>query len=96
MTSLRLRKVVRDLWLHRGRTALAVVAIAVGVAGSGGVLNTWSLVRIATTREFEASRPPTAILRTDGVTQGALAAARAVPGVVMVESRASTPIAFTR
>ena len=45
MLSPRWRKVVRDMWLHRGRTALVVLAIAVGTRGRRGDPDAWALVR---------------------------------------------------
>ena len=58
------RKVIGDLRQHRGRTLLAVLAIAVGLAASGTVLDTWALVRIATRDGFLASDPVACLLYT--------------------------------
>lgn len=84
------RKVIGDLRQHRGRTLLAVLAIAVGLAASGTVLDTWALVRIATRDGFLASDPVAATLRVDSVTAGLLARVREVPGVRDAESRRTT------
>jgi len=56
----RWRKVLRDLWLHKSRTVLVVLAIAAGIAGAGAVLNTWALVRRVTREQYLASNPASA------------------------------------
>ena len=40
MLSPRWRKVVRDVWLHKSRTFLVIVAITIGLIGAGSVLDT--------------------------------------------------------
>jgi len=45
MLSPRWRKMLRDGWLHRGRSVSVVLAIVVGLAGAGTVLDAWSLLR---------------------------------------------------
>ncbi len=87
MRSVRWRKVARDAWLHRSRTLLVVLAIAVGIAGAGSVLNTWSLLRRVTRDEFLATNPPSATLRLDAVDSSLLAAVRALDGVQGAEAR---------
>jgi putative ABC transport system permease protein len=83
----RWRKVARDLWRHKARTALVVLAIVVGIVGAGAVLDTWSLLRGVTRSEFRQSRPASATLRTSGVDAALLACARGVPGVADAEAR---------
>ena len=39
MASPRVRKVLRDVWHHKARTILVVLAIAIGIIGAGAVLN---------------------------------------------------------
>jgi putative ABC transport system permease protein len=83
----RWRKAVGDLRAHRGRTALAVLAIAAGLAGAGTVLNAWALVRVATRDGFLAADPPAATLEVDSATPALLARVRTVPGVRHAEAR---------
>jgi len=83
----RWRKVWRDLWLHRGRSALVVVAIAAGLAGAGTVLITWALVQRVTRVQYLASDPASATIRTGAVDSALLATIRAVPGVGAAEAR---------
>lgn len=90
MRSPRWRKAIGDLRQHRGRTLLAVLAIAVGLAAAGTVLDTWALVQVATREGFLASDPVAATLRVDSVPAGLIARVRALPGVRDVESRRTT------
>src|SRR4051812_21246735 len=83
----RWRKVWRDGMLHKARTLLVVLAIAVGIAGSGTVLNAWALVDRATHDGYLASDPPAATLRVDSLDDTALSLVRAVPGVRGAEAR---------
>jgi len=87
MADRRLHKLFRDVWLHKARCALVVIAIAVGVAGAGIVLNAWALVEIATREGYRASNPAAATLRTDSITPDILARARAVTGVADAQAR---------
>lgn len=83
----RWRKVLRDVWLHKARTLLVVLAIAVGIVGAGSVLNTWSLMRRVTRDGYLATNPPSATLRTDSVNDALLARIRAHPGVADAQAR---------
>lgn len=81
MISPRWRKVLRDVWLHKPRTLLVVLAIVVGIAGAGSVLNTWSLVRQVTRDEYRKSNPASATLRSDFIDAATVAAVRARPDI---------------
>jgi putative ABC transport system permease protein len=83
----RWRKVWRDVWLHKSRTLLVVLAIAIGILGAGSVLNTWSLLRRVTREGYLASNPPSATIRTDSVDAALLTRVRAMPGIRAVEAR---------
>lgn len=87
MPSPRWRKVLRDVWHHKARTALVVLAIAIGIAGAGAVLNTWSLLGRVTTEEFLGSNPASATLRADSIGDAVLAQVRALPGIAQAEAR---------
>jgi putative ABC transport system permease protein len=90
----RWRKVVRDLWLHRSRTLVVALAIAVSLAGAGTILNTWALVERATREGFDASNPPAATLWTDAVDDGLLEAIRAHPAVADAQARRTSAVAI--
>ncbi|MBL0170305.1 MAG: ABC transporter permease [Gemmatimonadaceae bacterium] len=83
----RWRKVLRDLQLHPSRTALVVLAMVVGLAGAGSVLDTWSLMRQVTREEYRASRPASATLRVDSVSAAIVAQVRAMTGIAAVQAR---------
>jgi putative ABC transport system permease protein len=80
-------KVLRDLWLHKSRTVLVVLAIAAGIAGAGAVLNTWALVRRVTREQFLVSHPASATLRTDSIDAALIARVRSLPDVREAEAR---------
>ena len=87
----RLRKVLRDIWLHKARTALVIMAIVVGIVGAGAVLDTWALIRKATRDEFRDSNPASATLRVDAASASIdatlLARVRARPGILDAQAR---------
>lgn len=87
MPSPRWRKVLRDVWLHKSRTTLVVLAIAIGIIGAGSVLDTWSLLRRVTREEYRASNPPSATLRTDSIDAALLERVRAIASVGHAEAR---------
>ncbi len=95
MASPRWIRVARDLWLHKSRTLLVVVAIAVGIAGAGAVLDTWALLRRITREDYLATNPPAATIQVDAVDVRALAAVRATPGVRQADARRLVPGAVT-
>ncbi len=81
MASPRVRKVLRDVWHHKARTLLVVLAIAIGIVGAGAVLNTWSLLRRVTREGFLATNPASATIRTDSVDTALLDRVRALPAI---------------
>src|SRR5512145_1204382 len=87
----RWRKVLRDVWLHRSRTTLVILAIGAGIGGAGTVLDTWALVRRVTREQYLASNPASATLRTDSIDAALLALVRAVPGVREAQARRVVP-----
>jgi putative ABC transport system permease protein len=87
MLSPRWRKVLRDLWLHKARTSLVVLAVCIGIIGAGSVLDAWSLLRRVTHGEFGDSNPASATLRTDSIDANLLARVRAIPGVANAQAR---------
>jgi putative ABC transport system permease protein len=83
----RWRKVARDLRLHRGRTLLVVAAIGLGITGSGSVLNTWALLRQATSEGYLATNPPAATLSTDSIDDALLERVGRMAGIERAEAR---------
>ena len=87
MASPRWKKVLRDLWLHKSRTALVGIAISIGIVGAGSVLNTWALLQGATRAEFAASEPASATISTGRIDEALLDEVRRVPEVKLAEAR---------
>ncbi|HUP41715.1 MAG TPA: ABC transporter permease, partial [Thermoanaerobaculia bacterium] len=81
------RKGLRDAWLHRGRSLLVVLAIALGIAGSGAVLDNWALLLRVTTEGYLATNPASATLRTDAIDGALLDRVRELPAVAETQAR---------
>jgi putative ABC transport system permease protein len=79
--------VLRDAWLHKSRTVLVVLAIAIGLTGAGAILDTWALVGTAARAGYAASRPVSATLRIEPIDAGLIAAVRALPSIEAVRAR---------
>ncbi|KQV46829.1 hypothetical protein ASC95_25215 [Pelomonas sp. Root1217] len=79
----------RDLWQHRARSLLVVLAVALGLTAAGTILNAWTLVERATDDGYRASRPVSATLALDRADARALAMAQAQPGIAAARLRRS-------
>jgi len=86
MSRTRWRKVFRDVCLHRGRTILVIAAMFVGLTGAAAVIDTWALLRAATTGEYRASLPASFTVTVDSVDDLLLDAVRRIPAVDGVEA----------
>lgn len=80
-------KAFRDLGANRGRTALVVLAIAVGVFGVGSMLVSYAVLMREMRADYLSTEPASAILHTGPLDAEALAAVRRVPGVATAEER---------
>ncbi|MEO6277135.1 FtsX-like permease family protein [Roseateles sp.] len=89
MLDRRTRKTWRDLWQHRARSLLVVLAVALGLTAAGTILNAWALVERATDDGYRASLPVSATLVLDRADAPALALARAEPGIAAARLRRS-------
>jgi putative ABC transport system permease protein len=87
LSKLRWNKVLRDAWRHKARSALVVLAIALGVATFGMLLT----ARTAAVRDMVAGYwgnvPPNIILYLDSFDEGLLASVRHMPEVADAEAR---------
>jgi len=79
----------RDLWQHRTRSLLVVLAVALGLTAAGTVLNAWALVERATDGGYRGSHPVSATLLLDRADAQALALVRARPEVAAARLRRS-------
>lgn len=86
---LRALKSWRDLWQHRARSLLVVLAVALGLTAAGTILNAWTLVERATDQGYSASLPVSATLVLDRADAQALALAKAQPQVAAARLRRS-------
>src|SRR5215211_4863875 len=81
-------KVLRDLWLARGRTAVLVFAMAVSLTAVGAVLGAYGILAREMPRSFLSSSPASATLVVDrGVDPCLLDAVRRRPGIADAERR---------
>src|SRR6266508_2114502 len=87
MRSPRWQKLLRDLWLTRGRTALMVIAIAVSLFGVGTVLSAYAILTPEISRNYLGTNPASATIELDRVDDALLAAVRARPGIAAAEAR---------
>ena len=94
MIDSRWRKLQRDLWLHRGRSLLVILAVAIAMIGAGSVLNAWSLVQGATRDGYLASLPASATIQLDQIQPDWLPQLRALPqmGAVLAQRQWSTRV----
>src|SRR5437763_10156743 len=87
MRSPRWQKLLRDLWLTRGRTALMVIAIAVSLFGVGTVLSAYAILTPEISRNYLGTHPASATIELDQVDDALLAAVRARPRIAAAEAR---------
>ncbi len=89
----RWRKMLRDLWTNKTRTALVVLSLAVGVFTVGFLINTESLLRSAFAREYAAVNPSSATLIVpEGFDQDLVDVVRKMPAIEEAEGRRSVNV----
>ncbi len=81
------RKVIRDFWKERMRTALVVLAIALGISGFASVLAAYAILTRALDEGYLATNPASATLRTDRIDDDLISAVLANPEVSDAEPR---------
>ncbi|HEX8037276.1 MAG TPA: FtsX-like permease family protein [Ktedonobacterales bacterium] len=90
MSSLRWKKLLRDLWQARGRTIIMVIVIAVSIFGFGTVLNSYSILYREVSRNYLVTNPASATLSIHGdVDDVTLAAIRNQPDIADAQMRAT-------
>jgi putative ABC transport system permease protein len=89
----RWRKMLRDLWSNKTRTALVVLSLAVGVFTVSFLINTESLLRTAFEREYAAVNPSSAtLIIPEGFDQDFLETIRKMPVIGEAEGRRSVDV----
>jgi len=64
------RKAIRDFWHERARTALVVLAIALGISAFASVLSSYAILTRELDRGYLATNPASAVIRVDAVDDG--------------------------
>lgn len=89
----RWRKMLRDLWINKARTALVVLSLAVGVFTVSFLINTQSLLRTAFEREYAAVNPSSAtLIIPEGFDRDFVDAIRKMPEIEEAEGRRSVDV----
>ena len=89
----RWRKMLRDLWINKTRTALIVLSLAVGVFTVSFLINTESILRTAFEREYAAVNPSSAtLIIPEGFDQDFVDAIRKMPAIEEAEGRRSVNV----
>jgi putative ABC transport system permease protein len=81
--------VVRDLWRNRGRTALAILSIAVGIIAVGAIATSSAVFMRAMDQEYQAIQPADVIMWTSALDEDAIAAIGRLPQVEAAEGKMS-------
>src|SRR5215212_12029202 len=89
----RWRKMLRDLWINKARTALVVLSLTVGVFTVSFLINVESLLRTAFEREYAAVNPSSAtLIIPEGFEQDFVDAVRKMPVIAEAEGRRSVNV----
>jgi putative ABC transport system permease protein len=83
------RKILRDFWQQRTRSALVVAAIALGISAFTTVLSAYAILTRELNNGYLATNPASATLWTDAVDDELLRALASLPGVAELEARRS-------
>ncbi len=87
LISPRWRKILRDMWSYKTRTAVVVMSIAVGVFAIGTIVTTRMILARDLTKAYLAINPPSAILVAEPFDEELLDVVRGVDGVGDAEGR---------
>lgn len=92
MVSPRWRKILRDLLTVKGRLAMMVLAIAVGIFGVGTILSAYTILTREISRNYLETNPASAFIELDRVDNRLVEAVRQRPGIGDAEA-SSTVVA---
>ena len=81
------RKAIRDFWHERARTALVVLAIALGVSAFAAVLSSYAILTRELDRGYLATNPASAVIRVDSIDDDLVKAILQNPEVSDAEPR---------
>ena len=88
--SVRLTKILRDLWVNKSRSLLIILAVAVGVAAFGLMISGRIMLESNLAREFSASHPAQSVLVVQSFDDALLAHVRALSYVQSADARSVT------
>jgi putative ABC transport system permease protein len=83
------RKAILDFWHERARTALVVLAIALGISAFAAVLSSYAILTRELDRGYLATNPASAVIRVDAVDEDLVHAILQNPAVSDAEPRRS-------
>lgn len=92
MTTLRFRKVLRDLWSQKARTILVVLSISVGVFAVGMIANTQAIITRELSAEYNASNPYHAVVFMDDFDEHIVHIVQLMEEVSQAEGRRSANV----
>src|SRR6201988_3428563 len=81
------RKAFRDFWQERARTALVVLAIALGISAFAAILSSYAILTRELDLGYLATNPASAVLRVDSADDDLVKAIRQNPEVSDAEPR---------
>jgi putative ABC transport system permease protein len=81
------KKTIRDFWQESTRTALVVLAIAIGITGFAAVLSAYAVLTRELDKGYLATNPASATLHTDAVDDALISAVLAGRNVSDAEAR---------
>ena len=81
------RKAIRDFWYERARTALVVLAIALGISAFASVMSSYAILTRELDRGYLATNPASAVIRVDQIDEGTVKAILQNPEVSDAEPR---------
>ena len=81
------RKAIRDFWRERARTALVVLAIALGISAFAAVMSSYTILTRELDLDYLATNPASAVMRLDSIDDETVKAILQNPEVSDAEPR---------
>lgn len=85
--ALRWKKVIRDLWINRGRSLLVIAAVTVGMIGVSIVLCAYAILVRELDANYQRTNPAAAVIVTDSVEHSLLQSISQRPEIEQIEAR---------
>ncbi len=93
-SSLRWRKAWRDLWLHKLRSLLVILSIAVGIFAFGLILGARQTITQELRQKYMAVVPASATVHASAINEGMVETIRRMPQIAAAAGRLSTVVRF--